>query len=106
MIIPTQYSKEFEGDSIYFDKYRKINNISRNNASDFICSGIQILNPKIINNITLKCENFSEVWNQLIVKDATDKIIHEIIKLNNTYVQDLLLIKGIMSMDTKSSVTF
>tara|TARA_Y100001970_G_scaffold293968_1_gene445190 strand:+ start:2807 stop:3709 length:903 start_codon:yes stop_codon:yes gene_type:complete len=35
-----------------------------------------------------------------------NKDVNEIIKLNNTYVQDLLLIKGIMSMDTKSSVTF
>lgn len=88
MIIPTQYSKEFEGDSIYFDKYRKIKNISRNNASDFICSGIQILNPKIINNITLKCENFSEVWNQLIVKD---QVYCSNLILENWYAVDNLI---------------
>ena len=35
-----------------------------------------------------------------------NKDVNEIIKKNNTYAQDLLLIKGIMSMDTKSSVTF
>ena len=35
-----------------------------------------------------------------------NKDVNEVIKLNNTYAQNLLLIKGIMSMDTKSSVTF
>ena len=34
------------------------------------------------------------------------KNVNEIIIKNNTYSQDLLLIKGIMSMDTKSSVIF
>ena len=35
-----------------------------------------------------------------------NKDVNEIIKKNKTYSQDLLLIKGIMSMDTKSSVIF
>ena len=39
---------------------------SRKKKSEIISSGIQILNPKKINQITKPCDSFNDIWDQLI----------------------------------------
>ena len=65
MIIPAKPTINLEGDYISI-KNKNVTNISRNIKSKYYCSGIQILNPKKINNITKKNQNFYKLWNQLI----------------------------------------
>ena len=40
--------------------------ISRIEKSNIYCSGIQILNPYLINKNTKKADDFNQVWKQLI----------------------------------------
>ena len=42
--------------------------ISRIKKSEIYCSGIQILNPKKINNLLKEKNDFKEVWKSLIEK--------------------------------------
>tara|TARA_Y100000590_G_C15732621_1_gene1017553 strand:+ start:2880 stop:3560 length:681 start_codon:yes stop_codon:yes gene_type:complete len=68
MIIPTYYNPYVEADFVFFDKKQKVQKINRKNQSKYICSGIQILNPKKINEILKPLNNFRLVWSELIKK--------------------------------------
>ena len=65
MIVPVKPIKGLEGDYIFHEK-NVITKLDRNEVSDIYCSGIQILNPCKINDITNKVDDFYKVWEQLI----------------------------------------
>lgn len=67
MLIPVNPIKDLDGDYI-FHKNNIVHNLSRNKISNIYCSGIQILNPFIINKIVKPCEDFNLLWKNLIKK--------------------------------------
>lgn len=68
LIFPVSPVKNCNGDFI-FSKKDKILSFSRKKESDFYASGIQVINPYEINNITSFSNSFNEVWKQLIKKN-------------------------------------
>ena len=67
MLVPVKPIDGLKGDYIKHNK-NCVTSLSRINKSEIYCSGIQILNPKKINQIMKKKNNFNEVWKQLINK--------------------------------------
>lgn len=67
MVIPVKPIQGLDGDFIFHDNQR-ITELSRTKPSEMYCSGIQVLNPKKINDITQPADNFYQVWMQLIEK--------------------------------------
>ena len=67
MVVPVKPVKGLEGDYIVKDG-AVINDLTRKVKTEMYCSGIQILNPKKINTITEKSDNFYGVWKQLIAQ--------------------------------------
>lgn len=65
MVIPVVPVKGLDGDYIYHEDNR-VTILSRNQPSEIYCSGIQVLNPFKINQMINACDNFYDVWNQLI----------------------------------------
>ncbi len=65
MVIPVKPIEGLDGDFIFHDNQR-ITELSRSKPSEMYCSGIQILNPKKINELTQPADNFYNVWMQLI----------------------------------------
>ena len=65
MVIPVKPIEGLDGDFIFHEN-QKITELSRTKPSEMYCSGIQILNPKKINELTQKADNFYNVWIQLI----------------------------------------
>ena len=68
MIIPVRPVKGIDGDFICKDNKSNILEISRKIPTDLYCSGIQVINPKKVNNITNTTESFNSLWNELIKK--------------------------------------
>mgnify|MGYP001277721029 FL=1 len=68
MIISINSNKKLNGDYLKVNNKRFVKSIARNNKSKFYASGIQVLNPKKINNDTNKVDNFYDLWSQLIKK--------------------------------------
>ena len=67
MVVPVKPVKGLEGDYIVKDG-AIINDLTRTVKTEMYCSGIQILNPKKINTMTKKSDNFYGVWKQLIAQ--------------------------------------
>ncbi|MBC8757666.1 NDP-sugar synthase [Kordia sp. YSTF-M3] len=68
MLIPVTPVDGIEGDFIQ-TKNNQIINLSRTEKTPIYGSGIQILNPKKINDCTEKADNFYDVWTQLIAQE-------------------------------------
>lgn len=67
LLIPVSPIPGLEGDYI-FAKNNIVTKLDRNDPSDRYCSGIQILNPRRINELTEPTEDFYGVWSQLIAQ--------------------------------------
>ncbi len=65
MVVPVLPVEGLDGDYI-FHQHNVISKLDRHERSDCYCSGIQILNPYRINNLTTATEDFYDVWHQLI----------------------------------------
>ena len=65
MIIPTKPIKGLAGDYI-FRKKNIIQGLSRKVKSDIYCTGIQVLNPKKINDKIKSTDDFNILWKRLI----------------------------------------
>lgn len=65
MVVPVKPVLGLEGDYI-FQENNVVTRLDRVQKSDRYCSGIQILNPCRINQITEESEDFYRVWKQLI----------------------------------------
>jgi NDP-sugar pyrophosphorylase family protein len=67
MLVPVKPVFGLEGDYI-FQENHVVTEISRLRETDIYCSGIQILNPRRLNQITREGESFYDVWQQLIMQ--------------------------------------
>ena len=76
MIIPTKPIKGLAGDYI-FRKKNIIQGLSRKVKSDIYCTGIQVLNPKKINDKINSTDDFNILWKRLI-------------KIKQLYVSDVM----------------
>ncbi len=65
MIVPVKPIPQIEGDFIQ-DIDSVITSLKRDVPTDKYCSGIQVLNPYKINKLINSCDNFYDVWMQLI----------------------------------------
>lgn len=65
MVIPVKPISGLDGDYI-FHRNNIIEKLDRNNISDYYCSGIQVINPLKINQLTKKVDSFYGLWEQLI----------------------------------------
>ena len=65
MLIPTKPVKGLKGDYI-FRKKNLVSSLSRAKKSDVYCTGIQVLNPKKINNKIKPTGDFNILWKKLI----------------------------------------
>lgn len=65
LLVPIPPVKGLDGDYI-FQENNIVSELSRNKPTNIYCSGIQILNPTKINQITNPTENFYDLWNELI----------------------------------------
>jgi len=76
MIIPTKPIKGLAGDYI-FRKKNIIQGLSRKVKSDIYCTGIQVLNPKKINDKIKSTDDFNILWKRLI-------------KIKQLYISDVM----------------
>ena len=65
MVVPVEPKVGLEGDYI-FETNNIVTELNRDKVSDKYCSGIQVLNPKKINELTNSTEDFYLLWLQLI----------------------------------------
>src|SRR6185369_3078960 len=65
MLVPVRPVEGLEGDYIYQENH-VVTEISRLRETEIYCSGIQLLNPFRLNQITTEGESFYDVWQQLI----------------------------------------
>ena len=68
MVVPVMPIDGLEGDYIHHQN-NKVLELNRQKPAPTYCSGIQILNPKKINQITQKVDDFYLVWQQLIAQE-------------------------------------
>jgi NDP-sugar pyrophosphorylase family protein len=68
MLVPVVPAPGLDGDFIFHEN-RFVRKLSRTEASEIYCSGIQILNPCEINRLVRAEGDFYSVWSQLIAKD-------------------------------------
>jgi len=66
MIVGVNPTDGIDGDFVEYDITNNITSLSREKVTDRYCSGLQIINPYRVNNITKKCDNFYDVWKQLM----------------------------------------
>ena len=67
MVVPVKPVEGLEGDYI-FHQNNIVSKISRHDPAPTYCSGIQVLNPFLINQIMQPVDNFYDVWKNLIAK--------------------------------------
>ena len=65
MLVPVLPVPGLEGDYIFHQNH-VVTDLDRRTPSEIYCSGIQILNPCKINELTEEAEDFYAVWRQLI----------------------------------------
>ena len=88
MIIPTKPIKGLAGDYI-FRKKNIIQRLSRKVKSDIYCTGIQVINPKKINDKIKSTDDFNILWKRLIrtkqlyVSDVTPKKWYTVDNVDN-----------------------
>jgi len=65
MVVPVKPIEGLEGDYV-FHRDQVVTGISRERISEIYCSGIQVLNPAKVNELTVEGLSFYSVWDQLI----------------------------------------
>lgn len=65
MVVPVRPVAGIEGDYIFSENYY-VKTLSRKQQADSYCSGIQVLNPRQVNLLTGKKEDFADLWDSLI----------------------------------------
>jgi NDP-sugar pyrophosphorylase family protein len=66
MVVPVKPVPGLAGDYIESDDKGRVLSLSRDIPQPTYCSGIQILNPLKIRQLTTESENFSDLWPQLM----------------------------------------
>lgn len=67
MLVPVHPVPGLDGDYIFHDD-GVVTAVDRMRPSDTYCSGIQVLNPALVNRLTEEGEDFYDVWRQLIAE--------------------------------------
>lgn len=67
LLVPVKPVPGLEGDYVFRDGH-VVTRLTRTEKSDIYCSGIQIVNPARISEITTEGADFYSVWNQLIAR--------------------------------------
>ena len=67
MLVPVRPVEGLEGDYI-FHEAQVVTEVNRHRPADIYCSGIQVLNPRRINELTRDEGDFYSVWSQLIAQ--------------------------------------
>jgi NDP-sugar pyrophosphorylase family protein len=65
MLVPVRPVPGLEGDYVFHEN-QVVREISRLKKADIYCSGIQVLNPHRLNQITQEGASFYDMWQQLI----------------------------------------
>ena len=65
MLVPVRPVPGLEGDYVFHENH-VVREISRLKKADIYCSGIQVLNPHSLNQITQEGASFYDIWQQLI----------------------------------------
>lgn len=65
MLVPVRPVPGLEGDYVFHENH-VVSEISRLKKADIYCSGIQVLNPHRLNQITQEGASFYDIWQQLI----------------------------------------
>ena len=65
MLVPVRPVPGLEGDYI-FHEAQVVTEVNRHRPADIYCSGIQVLNPRRVNELTRDEGDFYSVWSQLI----------------------------------------
>lgn len=65
MLVPVRPVPGLEGDYVFHENH-VVREISRLKKADIYCSGIQVLNPHRLNQITQEGASFYDIWQQLI----------------------------------------
>ena len=81
MIIPTRPVNGLKMEISFLEKKNLIKNLSRTKKSEIYCTGIQILNPKKINDKIKPTDDFNILWKRLI-------------KIKQLYVSDIMPFKN------------
>lgn len=66
MVVPVRPVEGIEGDYIY-GKDGIVHTMSRETPTEIYCSGIQVINPFMINKMVKECDDFYHVWERLIL---------------------------------------
>jgi NDP-sugar pyrophosphorylase family protein len=67
MVVPVKPLQGLDGDFIFHDN-NCVTELNRHKVSDIYCSGIQLLNPALINKLCKTENDFYAVWMQLITQ--------------------------------------
>ncbi len=67
MVVPVDPIEGLAGDYI-FEKNNVVQSLDRKQQSDKYCSGIQVIHPKKVNELTSPKDDFYQVWMQLMQK--------------------------------------
>jgi len=67
MLVPVRPVPGLEGDYVFHEAH-VVTELTRARPSEIYCSGIQVVNPGLINQLTVEGKDFYSVWNQLIAK--------------------------------------
>ena len=67
MLVPVRPVPGLEGDYIFHES-QVVTEVNRHRQADIYCSGIQVLNPRRINELTRDGGDFYSVWSQLIAR--------------------------------------
>lgn len=67
MLVPVRPVAGLEGDFVSHRNH-VVTEISREKQTELYCSGIQVINPRRINELTEEGESFYDVWQQLITQ--------------------------------------
>jgi len=67
MLVPVRPVPGLEGDYVFHEAH-VVTELTRARPSEIYCSGIQVVNPGLINQLTVEGKDFYSVWNQLIAR--------------------------------------
>jgi len=68
MVVGVQPVAGLEGDYV-LHRDHVVTEITREKETDLYCSGIQVLNPRLVNELTEEGDSFYDLWRQLIARE-------------------------------------
>jgi NDP-sugar pyrophosphorylase family protein len=94
MVVPVKPIEGLEGDFIFQDNNR-VTELTREKVGEVYCSGIQILNPYEINAMMDACDNFYQLWQNLIKQNQ--------LYCSNVYPDKWLAVDTLAQLDSANN---